>query len=61
MTITIEHLKVMFDAQRERDEIRFRELFDRCIAQHDQERDGDRTRESQAASERAVGEGRAAW
>jgi hypothetical protein len=59
--ITIEHLEVLFDAERERDEARFAELFARHMANHDARRDRDAEAESQARHERAVPDGRSSW
>jgi hypothetical protein len=40
--ITIEVLRVMFEAEREKDEARFGELFDAHMARHEQRRRADR-------------------
>ena len=59
--ITIEHLQVLYDAQRQRDEARFAELFRRHIACHDDQRERAADAEAQAQRERAVGEARRGW
>jgi hypothetical protein len=43
---TIEHLEVMFEAERDKDEARFAELFASHMRRHEQER---RSRQAQAA------------
>lgn len=59
--ITIEHLEVLFDAERQRDEIRFAELFERHIGRHESRRTTDEQAEAQAAAERSIAPGRAGW
>jgi hypothetical protein len=59
--ITIEHLQVLYDAQRQRDEARFAELFRQHIACHDDQRERAADAEAQAQRERAVGEARRGW
>lgn len=59
--ITIEHLEVLFDAERQRDEARFAELFRRHMSGHDDERDRAVDAEARAQCERAVGEARSGW
>ena len=51
--ITIEHLEVLFDAERERDEARFAELFARHMAGHDDEHRRAVEAEARAAHERS--------
>lgn len=52
--ITIEHLEVIFDAERQRDELVFAQLFERHIARHDERRGHDAEAEARACRERAV-------
>jgi hypothetical protein len=59
--ITIEHLEVLFDAERQRDEARFAELFRRHMSCHDDQRARAADAEAQAEAERAVGEARGDW
>lgn len=59
--ITIEHLEVMFDAERQRDEIVFAQLFARHIARHDDQRTQAADIEARAQCERKITEGRAGW
>lgn len=59
--ITIEHLEVVFDAERQRDEVRFAELFARHMASHDDQRRRDADADARAGRERAVGEARSGW
>jgi hypothetical protein len=59
--ITIEQLEVRFDAERQRDEIVFAQLFARHIASYDAQRTGDADAEARARRERSVSEGRGSW
>jgi hypothetical protein len=59
--ITIESLQVLFDAERQRDEVRFAELFRQHIAYHDDRRERAADAEARAQCERAVGEARSGW
>jgi hypothetical protein len=59
--ITIERLEVLFDAERQRDEARFAELFARHMASHDDERKRLLEAEAQARRERSVSEARNSW
>lgn len=59
--ITIEHLEVLFDAERQRDEAVFAQLFARHIARHEDERERAAAADARAACERSIPEGRAAW
>lgn len=52
--ITIEHLEVLFDAERQRDEAVFARLFARHIADHENERERAKAEEQQASSERSL-------
>jgi hypothetical protein len=58
-TITIDHLQVLFEAARERDEAYLAEKVDERIARHNAMRTADDAAACQAAGERAVGDGRA--
>ena len=59
--ITIEHLEVLFEAERQRDEVRFAELFRQHMSCHDDRRERAADAEAQAQCERAVGEARGDW
>jgi len=59
--ITIEHLEVLFDAERQRDEARFAELFRRHAACHDDQRERSAEAEARAQCERSVGDARSGW
>ena len=59
--ITIEHLEVLFEAERQRDEARFAELFRQHMASHDDRRERAADAEVRAQSDRAVGEARNDW
>lgn len=59
--ITIEHLEVLFDAERERDEAVFARLFARHIAEHDVQRDRARAADERARAERGLSGGRSGW
>jgi hypothetical protein len=59
--ITIEQLNVMFDAERQRDELVFAQLFARHIARYDAQRTSDADAEERARRERSIHEGRGAW
>jgi len=59
--ITIEILEVLFDAERQRDEVVFAQLFARHIARHEDQRANATQTESRACAERSVTEGRGAW
>jgi hypothetical protein len=59
--ITIEHLEVLFDAERQRDEARFAELFRQQVSRHDDQRERAADAEARAQCERAVGEARGGW
>lgn len=59
--ITIEHLEVLFEAERQRDEAVFAQLFARHIARHDSERKRVAETEARARSERSICDGRDDW
>ncbi len=59
--ITIERLEVLFDAERQRDEARFAELFARHMSSHDDERQRLAEAEAKARRERSVSEARSGW
>lgn len=59
--ITIEHLEVLFDAERQRDEARFAELFRQHMSGHDDRRARAADAEARAEAERVVGEARGDW
>ena len=59
--ITIEYLEVLFDAERQRDEARFAELFHQHIECHDDQRERAADAEARARCERAVGDARGGW
>jgi hypothetical protein len=59
--ITIEQLNVMFEAERQRDELVFAQLFARHIARYDAQRTSDADAEARARRERSIPEGRGAW
>lgn len=59
--ITIEHLEVMFDAERQRDETRFAELFRAHMSCHDDARERAADAEARAEGERAIGDARGGW
>jgi len=55
--ITIEHLEVLFEAERERDEARFAELFAAHLDRHEAARRQGMAVEAQADADRAVTSG----
>ncbi|MGO4362942.1 hypothetical protein [Terrabacter sp. RAF57] len=55
--ITIEHLQILFDAERERDEAVFARLFAQHTARLDAVRRGADEDAQQAASDRSLGSG----
>jgi hypothetical protein len=59
-TVTIEYLEIRFDAERQRDEAVFAELFARHIAAHDDERERAKADAEQARAERSL-TARSAW
>jgi DNA-binding GntR family transcriptional regulator len=59
--ITIEHLEVLFDAERQRDEARFAELFARHMEGHDDELRRSAEGEARARRERSVPDARNGW
>jgi hypothetical protein len=59
--ITIENLQVMFDAERERDEVRFAELFAKYMAGHDDRRQRATEAEARACRDRSVPDARGSW
>jgi hypothetical protein len=59
--ITIEHLEVSFDAERQRDEARFAELFARHTAAHDDQRRRSAEAEARAQRERSIPDARGGW
>jgi hypothetical protein len=59
--ITIEHLEVLFEAERQRDEARFAELFRHHMSCHDDQRERAADAELRAQSERSVGDARSGW
>ena len=59
--ITIEHLEVLFDAQRERDEARFAELFARYATGREDVLRREADLEARAQRERAITEARSSW
>ncbi|MEA2371761.1 MAG: hypothetical protein QOH12_2155 [Solirubrobacteraceae bacterium] len=59
--ITIEHLDVTFDAERQGDERVFAELFARYITRHEAQRARDDESERRARRERSAYDGRSAW
>jgi hypothetical protein len=52
--ITIEHLEVLFEAERERDEARFGELFDAHMDRRDAARRQQKSIERQADADRSL-------
>jgi hypothetical protein len=52
--ITIEHLMVLFEAEREKDKIRFGELFTEHIERHEQARHERRSAAKQAEADRSL-------
>lgn len=52
--ITIERLEVLFDAEREKDEARFAELFAEHMERHEQERRRLKTVMAQAEADRSL-------
>jgi hypothetical protein len=56
--ITIEHLQVLFDAERQRDEAVFARLFALHMARRDAVRRGAREESEQANADRSMGSGR---
>jgi hypothetical protein len=59
--ITIDQLEVRFDAERQRDELVFAQLFARHIARYDAQRTSDADAEARARHESSVSEGRGGW
>ena len=59
--ITIEHLEVMFEAERQRDEARFAELFAQHMSGHDDDRRRTAEAERQAQRERSVTDAKGNW
>lgn len=59
--ITIEHLEVHFDADRQRDEARFAELFARHTDVQASRRRRDADAEARASHERSIPEARGGW
>jgi hypothetical protein len=58
--ITIEYLEVFFEAEREKDEIRFGELFAQHLSRHDEARREQRSISAQAEADRSLDCGGAA-
>lgn len=58
--ITIDNLKILFDADHQRDEIVFAMLFDRHIARHERDRRHARDDADQAAEDRSL-DPRGSW
>jgi len=52
--ITIEHLEVLFEAERDKDEARFGELFAAHMARHDSRRREQKSIESQGEADRSL-------
>lgn len=52
--ITIEHLEVLFEAERRKDEIRFAELFAEHIARHESARHEHNAMKSQGETDRSL-------
>jgi hypothetical protein len=52
--ITIEHLQILFDAERQRDEVVFARLFAQQMARYDAVRKGAREDSQQAANDRSL-------
>lgn len=52
--ITIEHLQVLFEAEREKDEIRFGELFADHIARHESARHERNALKNQGEADRSL-------
>ncbi len=52
--ITIEHLEVLFEAEREKDEIRFGELFADYMSRHESARHEQKTLEGQGEADRSL-------
>ena len=52
--ITIEHLEVLFEAERERDEARFGELFTVHMARHEAARQEHKSTRRQAEADRSL-------
>lgn len=52
--ITIEHLEVLFEAERAKDEARFGELFAEHIARHDSKRHEQKAIQRQAEADRSL-------
>ena len=59
--ITIEHLEVRFEAERQRDELVFARLFATHIARHHEQREHAADTETRAQRERATPDGRDGW
>jgi hypothetical protein len=58
--ITIEHLEVLFETERERDEARFGELFAAHLARHEAARRYQKATEEQAEADRSL-DGGGSW
>jgi hypothetical protein len=54
MVVTIEHLMVLFDAERARDAAVFASLFDDHMARHEADRQRDRSDAAQADCDRSL-------
>jgi hypothetical protein len=52
--ITIEHLEVLFEAERAKDDVRFAELFAEHIERHDKERRQQKSITAQAEADRSL-------
>jgi hypothetical protein len=61
VSIVIEELKVLYDAERERDEVRFAELYAQHTAAGEDRRRRAAESEARARSERAVHQARGSW
>ena len=59
--ITIEDLRVTYDAERERDEARFAELFAKHMTPHEDRRQRAIEAEARARRERSVPNARGSW
>jgi hypothetical protein len=59
--ITIEQLEVVMDAERQRDELVFAQLFARHIARYDAQRTSNADAEERGRRERSVLDGRDHW
>jgi hypothetical protein len=52
--ITIEHLEVLFEAERDKDDVRFAELFAEHMERHDHDRREHRALVKQAEADRSI-------